>query len=477
MFAPLSQLLRHAAERPDVTALSSPTRTYSFVEILAAVDATAIRLRSEGVKPRDVVALDLPAADEWIVTLALFRLATRSLSLQGVGAPAGLPVDVLVSAPGRRAAAAALVLEVDSGWIGEAERRASGAPPLVDYPRPDSICRLMLTSGTTGTPRAAAYSVAALAHRTAGLDRYWSDGRAELNFMGLSTTGGFHTALASLQHGQGFRAVDAINEASLRFAATSGVQVLCGSPAQIAHAIGIIKERGIALPQLEEVRVAGAASSSALLNLIDDTLGVAVRGVYGSTEGGGVTTRMLHADDDPADVGTALPGFELQIVDESRTPVAAGVVGIVRYRSKGLVSGYLEGRTVVPFPGGWFEPGDLGALTPDGTLLLAGRVAEIINLAGLKVDPAPVDAAACAFPGVRDAAAFGLETTPGKAQLCLALVADPGVDLRALDEALRRDLGAGHPTAFWRVAEIPRNRMGKVERGALATAFERASGS
>lgn len=473
MFPSLEDLDRQAAERPDEIALASVGRSWSFAELAETVDAVSSRLREAGVKTRDVVAIDLPSAHEWIIDLALFRLATRSASIKGVNHGGGFPCDVLVTTPGTRGVLAPIAVEVDELWLDGAVSRASGAPPLVEYSRPDSIFRLMLTSGTTGMPRAAAYSLDGLRHRVEGLPRYWSDGRPELNFMALSTTGGLHTAIASLQHGTAFRAVDRIDEATMRWAAGQGIRVLCGSPIQVARALELLVEHGLALPDLEEIRMAGAAASPALLRLIESTVRVPVRGVYGSTEGGGVTMRMLHSDDDPADVGPALPGLELQVVDEAGKPVPDGTTGAVRYRGPGITAGYFERGTVTPFPGGWFMPGDTGALR-DGSLVLGGRSSELVNVGGTKIDPTRVDELAVTFPGVRDAAAFGVEMRPGIDVLGLAVVADPDCDLGGLDQVMRRELGGGHPTTFWRVAEIPRNRMGKAERGTLATAFLRA---
>lgn len=471
MFAPLDDLQRNAVERPHDVALRTPGRRFTFAELAATVDAVATRLRAEGVKPRQIVALDLPSALEWIFDLALLRLATRSVSLSGVSDTGTLAVDLLITGESDRALLAAKRLRVDYEWVLQAADDSSGAVPAVEYPRPDSIFRLMLTSGTTGMPRAAAYSVAALEHRTATLDRYWSDGRIELNFMPMSTTGGFHTAVADLKHGQKHLAVDFVNAETLRFAAAEGVQVLCGSPLHIATALSVMAAADLTLPDLEEVRLAGATPTATLLRLISERLGVPVRSVYGSTEGGGVTTRMLSPDDDLANVGAALPGLELQVVDDAGTPVAPGTIGSVRYRGPGTTSGYLVGGVLEPFPGGWFSPGDTGMLSPDGSLTLAGRTTELVNVAGQKVDPARIDALALDFAGVRDAAAFGFERPDGIAELGIAVVVDPGCDLRQLDRLLRETLRAGFPTTYWAVDDIPRNRMGKAERSVLAQRY------
>ena len=231
----------------------------------------------------------------------------------------------------------------------------------------------------------------------------------------------------------------------------------------------LLGEHRVTLPELEEVRLAGASTSPALLRLIAATVDVPVRGVYGSTEGGGITTRMLHERDDPANVGRAVPGLELQVVDGAGAPVPDGTVGLVRYRGRALTAGYYSAGTVTAFPGGWFTPGDTGAVA-DGSLTLAGRTTELVNIGGTKVDPTRIDALVAEFAGVTDAAAFGFELRPGIEVLIVALVSEPDADLGELEGMLRAEVAA---VTLWRVAEIPRNRMGKAERSLLALAFSR----
>jgi long-subunit acyl-CoA synthetase (AMP-forming) len=237
MFPLLEDLERHANESPSRIALASPDIRLTFSELKSKVDSATIQLRRAGVTPRAVVAVDLPQAHEWIIDLALMRLATQSVSIAGVFGLGELRADVLITA-GQRTSLAKIEITVDEKWFADASNSASGRVPSVAYPRPDSVFRLMLTSGTTGLPRAAAYSVSAFAHRH--LDLYWSDGRSELNFMPLSTTGGFHTAAANLRHGQTHRAVDRIDAKTLGFASGEGVRVLCGSPVQVAAAMTVL---------------------------------------------------------------------------------------------------------------------------------------------------------------------------------------------------------------------------------------------
>ncbi|MDO9589905.1 MAG: hypothetical protein Q7J04_02035, partial [Microcella sp.] len=75
--------------------------------------------------------------------------------------------------------------------------------------------------------------------------------------------------------------------------------------------------------------------------------------------------------------------------------------------------------------------------------------------------------------GVRDAAAYAIERRPGIVEIGLAVVGDTHCDLRALDAHLRKVLPGKFPTVYGRVAEVPRNRMGKPQRHLLTAEFTR----
>ena len=478
LLAPVVDLARHTAERPDAPAVITLRRTLTFAQLSAAVLSVTGRLRSAGVKQDDLVALDLPTALEWVLDLALFRLGARTVSLRGVSDPGALDPTFLLSTHGNgKRAGARTLIELDERWIDEQWIDGSSATPSLlppaEFAGPDAIFRYLMTSGTTGRPRAAAYSVGAFDYRNTDDGFHWTGDRPELTMIGMSTTGGFHAAVACLQRGIPYLAIDAINAESMSLAARHGIRVLCGSPTQLAHALHVMVAAGITLPALEEVRLAGATPTARLLELIDTTLGVPVRGVYGSSEGGGVSQTWYGPGVDRFDVGAPLDEVDLQVVDETGMPVPAGTEGSVRYRNPGLVSGYLVDGIVEPLPDGWFTPGDRGIITAAGTLVLAGRDSELLNLGGLKIKPELIDELAAEHPGVKDAAAFGLERRAGIQEVAIAVVTEEGCDLRALDAMFRATMPSGHPSVFWRIDAIPRSRLGKPLRAQLTERYER----
>lgn len=458
MLAPLASLEQHALLTPDALAVVAPTFALTFGQLRDAVAGSAARLQDSGVRPGDLVALDLPSGLEWVLDLALIHVGAAGVSVRGVQDRRAVRPDHLLTEE-----------RVDASWF----TPASTVALEVGFPGPESIFRYLFTNGTTGAPRAAAHSLRAMAHRISSGAVHWTDGRLELTLMSLSTTGGFHAAAGCLRYGIPFLAVDRIDGTTLRLAAQHGIEVLCGSPNQLATVLDVLRQEGISLPALREIRLAGAVPSAALLELLDRELGVRVHNVYGSTEGGGVCEIRYMRGRDRYDVGAPVPEVELQVLDETGRPAPAGTEGTIRYRTPGQVSGYLVDGVVEPLPGGWFVPGDRGRLTDDGHVVLTGRDSELLNLGGVKIDPARIDELATVFPGVIDAAAFGIERRPGAPEVALAVVSEPNCDLRELDRRLRDLLPGAHPTAYWRVDAIPRSRLGKVMRAQLAEDYDR----
>jgi acyl-coenzyme A synthetase/AMP-(fatty) acid ligase len=464
------EFLEHAAaNNPARKGLLSEDQAFTFSEMDSVSRGLAERLRDFGVKPRDVVATHLPPADDWLVSLALFHEAAVGVSLWGVGEVKELNVAYLVSHAVHPAVPRERTIIINRGTLDNL-REFQGAHPRTQYARGDKSIRHVLTSGTTGQPKVVDLTPDALEYRLDHSGAYWTTDRPEMNFMGLSTTGGFFTALVSLKHGMPFHAVERINRATIEHIVENQVAVLAGSPNQLGLALQVITEDNLNIPDLEEIHIGGDTPTPALLKGLHDRLGVPVHNVYGSTEGGGVTLRIFPPGDttDPDNVGPPVEGMEIEIVDDNHTPVARGEQGGIRYRSPGISPGY-----VVAPPGdesfhlGWFYPGDYGHLTKEGSVVLSGRADDLLNFGGSKVDSARIEEQACAFPGVMECAAFTMERRPGITEIGLAVVAAADTDLRALDQDLRKALPGRHPTIFGRVDAIPRNRMGKIIRGDL----------
>jgi len=171
----------------------------------------------------------------------------------------------------------------------------------------------------------------------------------------------------------------------------------------------------------------------------------------------------------PATVGPPLPGVEVRIADD----------GEIRVRGATVAAGYVGGEALDLDDDGWLRTGDLGELDGEGDLRVVGRRAERIVSGGVNVDPLEVEGALREAPGVEDAAVVGLPDPVWGERVAAAVVARrAGAAARdELEAYLRRRLsGPKRPRTLVVVDALPRNRMGKVDREAVAALLQDRGG-
>ena len=104
---------------------------------------------------------------------------------------------------------------------------------------------------------------------------------------------------------------------------------------------------------------------------------------------------------------------------------------------------------------------------------LAGRVSDVINIAGRKLNPAEVEAQLLKIPGVREAVVFGVPS-PLRGEEPVACVLASGVTREELLALCREKLSAWQaPKDVWLVDAIPVNERGKISRRELSARFLR----
>jgi fatty-acyl-CoA synthase len=100
--------------------------------------------------------------------------------------------------------------------------------------------------------------------------------------------------------------------------------------------------------------------------------------------------------------------------------------------------------------------------------MLIGRVDDVINLGGVKVDPGSLESIALSVPGVDDAAAYLVHSDKGLPAIEMALVADSAETMHAVDSAMGDDPTRAVPARYRRVSSLPHNQMGKLVRHDIA---------
>lgn len=471
---PLWDLVERSAESfGDKPGMHTEDRTYSFSEIRTISANVAAELRSQGLSRGDVIATLVPNGLDWLIALAAAHEGLISVSLHHIGQADDVGAALVIVTSERRGnqAATVPVLEVDEKWT-RARERGDDSTPAREFDSGESIVRLVLTSGTTGRAKAAEYSVDTIMTLSAGaVQAMGHGGQSRLSFMGFSSMGGIYQALAHMTTGTPYIAIGAITSRLPGLVDELDITVLIGATVSLAQVCDVFDAEPSGGIGIERVIVAGSTPSDALLGRLTATFPNAELSImYGSTEGGLIAVKVATSGTDPRIVGHVVPHVTLEICDEAGQPVTPGEVGEVRYRSPELITRYFRNpeATAQSIREGWFYPGDRAKLTTSGELMIVGRLDDVLNLGGVKIDPLTLESIALAVPGVTDAAAYLAEGSDGRPVIELALVASSESVMREVDGRIRDVPGVIVPSIYRRVSSLPHNQMGKLVRDGIA---------
>jgi acyl-CoA synthetase (AMP-forming)/AMP-acid ligase II len=427
-----------------------------------------------GLSPGSIVAILIedPIFHAAIV-LALTRLGIVTFSARGEQFPDELKVDAVISDKPLPSLPTHRVVLADMSWT-----TGDGRPVESHYvPRStgSDICRIVLTSGTTGDAKAVAISHKLLSDRIgrhhavfgprlASCSRLFSD-------MALSTSLGFQFLIHTLWRGGTYFAFGGSFESTLEAFEYYKVQGWVVAPGGLANLLSHFEQYSAYQSRTELIISGGDLLSKSLSERVRARICSHLVSAYGSTEASMAATAPAHAISQMRGaVGYVAPGILVQIVNESGRILPVGSEGIVRIRSEFGIEGYVNNpaASADAFKDGWFHPGDAGALTPDNVLLITGRQKAVLSIGGDKFNPERIEEALLAFPGVDQAAAFSVPNELGIEVVWAAIVAPAKINMENLTAHCRRLLPSYAVPAFIAVTgTIPRNAMGKIDRAKL----------
>ncbi|MBI2771954.1 MAG: AMP-binding protein [Burkholderiales bacterium] len=229
------------------------------------------------------------------------------------------------------------------------------------------------------------------------------------------------------------------------------------------------------LSSLELISYGGSPMPDAVYRRCFDTLGCALLQAYGLTEGSGFVCHEAVGDNSQPrqvlnTVGRPTLHTVIALVDEKGQQVADGTPGEIWLRGPRVLASYWRNpeATAAAFHEGWYRTGDLGQGDGQGRLQIVGRKKEMIISGGENVYPAEVQNVLLAYPGVTEAAVFGL---PSKAwgEEVRAVVYGEGEGGHRLLEAdllrhCRERIGAYKVPKQIHIAQepLPKNGPGKI---------------
>lgn len=470
----LLEAIHSQAERnPHKTALIHNGECWSYAELAWHIDQSRRHFAAQPLKPgRTVVLAIRHLAAAWVHGIAL-----RSLGLNTLCVPTekGLPDLMLTRIDSIVTIAGELTPELrtqaaEKNWqlLLAAPLTHAGHSPALPVPGAEGG-HILMTSGTTGHYK--------MVLRDALNEASSLPLHAEINgisetsvvyvgeFLKL-TAGGYRWPLITWSVGgtvvfhQGPRPHEAFQSRQLTHA--------FATPSTLVH---LFKAAPGTLPYCETLRllVTGGALPKALAEMVQARLTRQLFTVLASTEALtlGITPYKSH---DGLQWHCIHPSREVQVVDDEGFPRPAGELGLVRVRLLDGLQGYLDDAeaTEAFFREGWFYPGDLGVLAPDGRLALHGRVTEVINLLGSKIAVAPLEQALQDQLGAAGVCIFSVPEASAEETLHVVIEPGPPIARETLEQALKTFLGRGFTRLRYHLdVPLPRNHMGKVQRALL----------
>lgn len=343
---------------------------------------------------------------------------------------------------------------------------------------------LCFTSGTTGAPKGVAYT-----HRSNYLVTL---SLLQADVMGI---GASDTVLAAVPM---FHA----NAWGLPFAApAAGASlVLPGRHADGAHLAGLIQSEHVTLalgvptvwlglidhldatggdvPSLERIVVGGSSIPQALMDRIEQRLGVRAQTSWGMTELSplGTITSTRTAERSAKTSGRPAIGVDLLLTDADKVPLPEqrGVEGHLHVRGASALDRYL-GHDVPATDGeGWFDTGDLAIIDIDGNLSITGRAKDLIKSGGEWINPGEIEAIVGALPAVALVAVIA-RTHPKWGERPILIIeprAGETIDDAHVAAALTNRIPRWWmPDAIVRIDRMPLAMTGKIDKQALRRQF------
>ena len=466
-----AQSFQASAERNAKTvALRADGLEWSYSELADRAARLAATLHECGVGRSDlVVSRFISPASELIAFFALMHLGAVHCSIAHLGgadievAPVAVVGDDETLPALRKALPQSRAIHIDAIPSDGNDR------PEFALVSPKEVSQLILTSGTTGRAKMVQLTYGAIDARSTIRSSYFPTQNGVLLLMGPMTAGGCQTVLSTLLAGYTLdlsRQTQGLADAIV----SSDIGYIIASPVQLSGLLSIIGLPRKAQINMCGILLMGGAASSNLIEAASAAFDCAITVMYGTSEVGACAIVILDASRS-ADTAHLKPlsGVKIEVADDTGTPLAMGTSGKIRIATPGMAAGYFNDpvQTRTQFRDGWFYPGDLGRLDDDG-LFLSGREDEVINLGGIKLDPAEIDRMIEASGLAFEAAAFRFVDGVGVERLMVASVTDGQDQFDRLRVIVTEHVGGRVPMGHFRVDRIPRNEMGKPLRRTLA---------
>ncbi|WP_228260741.1 class I adenylate-forming enzyme family protein [Marinobacter orientalis] len=490
-----------AAVRPHQTALIDDRSSVSWRELVCLTNRIANRLRVEGLKEGDTVALlsenRFEAVAVYLATLVAGGCVVPLSGMASGGSLAlmvndcaarflfvsekNLPLlDAMAGKLDQLTAAGCISLDTDdeglnglNQWLGQTGSEARPAQVTLDHP-----FNIIYSSGTTGTPKGILHDYRFRQRQMVRMSRFGLDGNA-VNL--VSTPLYSNTTLVSVLP-------TLFNGGTLilmaRFDARRFLELAEHHRVTHAMLVPVQYQRILADPEFDRFDLSAfqlklCTSAPLRAEVIRDALARwpgNIREVYGLTEGGISTCLDCAAHPDKWDsVGVPTEGAEVRVIDDQGNELPRGETGEIVGRAISMMRGYVnrddQTRSMLwTSPDGlvFYRSGDMGRVDEDGFVYILDRRKDMIISGGFNIYAVDLENVLLAHPAVADAAVIGTPSEQwGETPLGLVVLKprSEGGDIseaELLDWANAQLGKAQRMAAIEFRAELPRSSIGKV---------------
>ncbi|MFC9650818.1 amino acid adenylation domain-containing protein [Streptomyces sp. NPDC056937] len=481
---------RQALRTPDAVAVRCAGRSLTYAELDTRANRLAHRLIAAGAGPERPVAILMSRTVELVVALtAILKSGSFYVPLHHASpldrmrvvlAECGAEVlltDGEMRDRGLPEAAAVVMVEEDG-----ADASVPSADPAVTGHR-QQLAYVMYTSGSTGKPKGVAVTHQDVFELVNDSILVPGDHDRVLLLTPYEFDPSTYSFWYPLLHG-GTSVIAPEEDLTVeRLARLIQAERITGVDVTAGLFRVMAEERPECFAGVRVVITGGdIVSPVAVRRVLEHCPGLLVRSNYGPTETTLFATsapwRKASDVPTPVPIGRPLDGMAAHVLDDSLTPVPAGVTGELYLAGTGLARGYLNrpDLTAERFVANPFDPagsrmyrtGDRVRWTADGLIDFVGRADNQVKIRGFRIELPEIESVLAAFPGVRQVAVLAREDQPGDKRLVAYVVGDTAIDLDALDRHARRSLPEYMvPSAVLVLERLPLTPNNKVDYRAL----------
>lgn len=356
--------------------------------------------------------------------------------------------------------------------------RHAGAPqPVFDLPL-EATQAIKFTGGTTGMPKGVMQTFRAWLANIANQIHAWGLDEHDRYVVAAPITHGTSTYLLPVLAQGGCHLVLAEGGAqAVRAAFKERGGTVCFMPPTLVYMLTALPGASRAdFPRLRRLIYGGAPMPPEKIREVRDFFGPVLGTTYGQTEAPQILTVMRPEDFEDernwAAVGRATWFSDVAVMAPDGRLLPAGEVGEVVARGDLLMSGYwrLPQKTAETLVDGWLHTGDRGLIDARGYLYLKDRLKDMVITGGFNVYPVDVENALGQHPAVHECAVFGIPDAKWGEAVQAAVQLRPGLQATEaeLTGFVREQLGAVQtPKCIHFYDSLPRSPVGKVLKSAV----------